>query len=136
MRETEVERFVPATPAEVERALTPTSVVEYEGSFRVYDVREDDGATLVTAGSTGLEMTIRFEDGDGDLYYEQEGEAGPFDEMWTRIEIEPENEGSRVIVRSGVSLGLPVASLTDRIATWKRRGELKRALRNLEGDLT
>jgi hypothetical protein len=30
-----------------------------------------------------------------------------------------------------VSLGLPLAAVTDRVAAWKRRGELDRALDNL-----
>ena len=135
MRETEVDRFIPALPTEVRQSITPTSVVEYEGSFRVFDVEETEQGTLVTAGATGLEMTLRFEEGNGGWYYQQEGTDGPFEEMWTQIAIEPENEGTRVTARSGVSLGLPVRSLTDRIAAWKRRGELKRALATLEDDL-
>lgn len=136
MRETEAARFVAATVPEVERALDPASVVEYEGSFGVLDVEEGDGATLVTAGGSGLRMTLRFERREDGLYYEQEGASGPFDEMWTRLAWTSEDEGTRVTARSGVSLGLPLAAVTDRVAAWKRRGELRRALDRVAADLS
>lgn len=135
MREVAVDRFVAATPAEIERALTPAALVEYEGSFDVLDVETDGDATVVTAGASGVGVTLRFEPRDGGLTYEQVGDAGPFDAMWTEVAWTPENEGSRVTAESGVSLGLPVRSVTDRVAAWKRRGELKRALRTLAADL-
>ncbi|MFC4359759.1 SRPBCC family protein [Halobium salinum] len=128
MREVSVSRFVRATPTEVERALTPANVVEYEGSFRVRDVTEVDDATLVTAGASGLELTLRFERREDGLRYEQEGTEGPFDHMETEVSVAAEDEGSRVTARSTVSLGVPPAALADRVAAWKRKGELKRAL--------
>lgn len=131
----EVSRFVRATPPEVRRALTPEALVEYEGSFEVRDVREESAATYVVVGARGLEMTLRFEDGEDGLRYVQEGEAGPFSSMETTVAVAAEDEGSRVTVRSAVSLGLPVPAVTDRVAAWKRRGELKRALRALAEDL-
>ncbi|WP_436926875.1 SRPBCC family protein [Halosimplex amylolyticum] len=135
MREVTVEDFVAATPAEVERALAPDVVVEYEGSFEVLEVDERDGATFVTAGARGVGVSLRFERRDGGLRYEQVGDAGPFEEMWTDLSWEPENEGTRVVARSGVALGLPLSALTDRVAAWKRRGELDRALDRLATDL-
>lgn len=135
MREIEVSRFVAAQPFEIEDAVDPDRVVEFEGSFDVLDVETTDGGTVVTAGGGGLRLVLRFEPrGDG-LYYEQEGESGPFDEMWTQLTWEPENEGTRVLARSGVSLGLPVSSISDRIAAWKRRGELERALDALAAEV-
>ena len=134
MRETEVSRFVAATPLEVERALTPVDIVSYEGSFDVFDVEEGD-RTRVTAGGAGLRMALEFERREDELHYEQVGEEGPFEAMWTRISWSPENEGTRVTARSAVSLGLPLGAVTDRIAAWKRRGELKRALGGLAEDL-
>jgi hypothetical protein len=135
MREVTVERFVGATPAEVRRALTPAVVVEYEGSFEVLDVEERDGATFVTAGARGVGVSLRFETREDGLRYEQVGDAGPFDGMWTEIDWTPENEGSRITATSGVSLGLPLTAVTDRVAAWKRRGELDRALARLDADL-
>lgn len=135
MRETEVARFVPATVPEVERALVPARVVEYEGSFEVLDVDDRENGAAVTAGARGLRLRLEFEPREDGLFYEQAGDVGPFDAMWTRLTWEPENEGTRVTARSGVSLGLPLSTLTDRVATWKRRGELRRALRRLADDL-
>lgn len=134
MRTVEVDRFVPATPPEIERALSPAAAIEYEGSFEVLETEERDGATLVTVGAAGIGASLRFETRESGLRYEQVGDAGPFEEMWTELSWAPENEGSRVTARSGVSLGLPASAVTDRIAAWKRRGELKRALRNLGAD--
>jgi carbon monoxide dehydrogenase subunit G len=135
MREVEVSAFVPAPPAAVERALTPAAAVEYEGSFEVLDVTETDEGQTVTAGARGLRMQLDFEERDDGLTYRQRGNGGPFDAMETEITVEPENEGSRVTARSAVSLGLPVTAVTDRVAAWKRRGELRRALDALAEDV-
>ena len=135
MREVEVSTFVPAPPAAVERALTPASVVEYEGSFDVREVEETDEGWTVTAGARGLTMGLDFEEREDGLAYRQHGEAGPFESMDTSITVEPEDEGSRVTARSSVSLGLPVPAVTDRVAAWKRRGELRRALDRLAEDV-
>ena len=134
MREVEVRRFVRARPVELARALTPETMVTYEGSFVVREVIERDDETVVTAGSRGLEMELRFEDREDGLAYEQRGDAGPLDAMWTTIDYAPRDDGTMVTARSGVSLGLPLSSVTDRVAAWKRRGELKRALAQLAAD--
>lgn len=135
MRETEVSRLVRAHLPEVERALSPADVVDYEGSFSVLDIDEREGATHVTAGARGLRMTLRFERREDGLYYAQVGEEGPFEEMWTRLRWANEADGVRVTASSGVSLGLPLSAVTDRVAAWKRRGELRRALAALAADL-
>jgi hypothetical protein len=134
MREVEVSQFVRATPAEVRRALTPASVVEHEGSFAIRDIREREEATYVTVGRRGLEFVLRFKRHEDGIRYEQEGEAGPFESMTTTITVSAEDDGSRVTARSTVSLGLPVP-LADRVAAWKRRGELKRALATLSASV-
>jgi len=135
MREVTVERFVAAAPAAVGRALAPGVVVEYEGSFEVLEVEEREDATFVTAGARGVGVALRFESRSDGLRYEQVGDAGPFDELWTDIAWRPEDDGTLVTARSGVSLGLPLAAVTDRVAAWKRRGELDRALDRLAADL-
>jgi len=135
MREVSVERFVAATPAEVERALSPAALVEYEGSFDVREVEPDDDGTVVTASARGVGLTLRFADRENGIRYEQVGDAGPFDAMWTELSWTPKDEGTRVTAISGVSLGLPLGTVADRVGAWKRRGELKRALRALAADL-
>jgi hypothetical protein len=131
MREIEVSRFVTAHPHEIDGAIDPTSVLDYEGSFDVFDVDERDDGTFVTAGGRGLRMVFRFEPREDGIYYEQEGESGPFDSMWTLLTWEHEREGSRVTAHSAVSLGLPLRTVSDRVAAWKRRGELERLLESL-----
>jgi hypothetical protein len=135
MREVTVSRFVPRSPPTVTRALTPEAMVEYEGSFEVREVGDEDGATVVTAGGRGIEFTLRFERTDHGLRYEQWGEAGPFDEMETTVTVDPAEGGSTVTAHSTVGLGLPLSTVTDRVAAWKRRGELERALDALAADL-
>ncbi|WP_276279974.1 SRPBCC family protein [Halorussus caseinilyticus] len=135
MREVEVSAFVPAPPASVERALTPETVVEYEGSFEVRAVESTDDGRTVTASARGLTMHLDFEERENGLVYRQRGDAGPFESMETEVTVEPENEGSRVTMRSSVSLDLPVTAVSDRIAAWKRKGELRRALDRLAEDV-
>jgi ligand-binding SRPBCC domain-containing protein len=135
MRETEVERFVRAPPAAVEHALTPERVVEYEGTFDVEAVERTDEGTRVVAGARGIQAVLVFESREEGLYYEQAGRAGPFERMWTRLSWTPEDEGTRVVARSGVELGVPLAAVSDRVAAWKRRGELRRLLDRLRDDV-
>ena len=136
MRTVEVSRFVRAQPAVVERALDPASVVEYEGSFSVFDVDDRGSETVVVAGGSGLELTLRFEERDDGLYYEQvEGEGQPLETMETTLTYAPRDEGTTVTATSTVSMGLRPAFLADRVAAWKRRGELRRALDALAEDV-
>jgi len=135
MREVVVERFIPESPQVIGRQLTPRRVVEWEGSFEVAGVEEvDDGsATVVTVTGPGVEFRLRFERRpDGYRYVvADDGPAGPFKRMETWLTVEPKNEGSRVRLRSVVALNAPLP-FADRIAAWKRRGELTRALDGLE----
>ena len=135
MRTAEASRFVGAPPAAVERALTPERIVEYEGSFTVRDVDERDGEWLVTAGARGLELTLRFVARERGYEYEQLESGQPIEEMETTLTYEPEDEGTRVTATSAVSLGVPPAAIGDRIAAWKRRGELRRLLEALAEDV-
>jgi ligand-binding SRPBCC domain-containing protein len=127
MREIERSRFVPSTPRELEGLLDPARIVELEGSFSVEATIESDEGTLVTVSGPGLTFTLRFEPIDRGFYYTQAGEAGPFESMETWLTAAPENEGSRVSVRSSVSIAVPLP-FSDRLAAWKRRGELDRLL--------
>lgn len=137
MREVEAERVVDASPPVVRRRLDPAALVEYEGSFEVVDSQADGDTTVVTAAASGLGLTLRFEPREGGYYYTQEGEAGPFEAMETWVETSDEDggRGTRVRLRSRVSLGLPLSGVTNRVAAWKRRGELGRVLDALAADL-
>lgn len=131
MREVTASRFVRAKPLEVDRALSPADLVEYEGTFTVHNVEETADGWTVTVAASGLEMELAFEEVDDGLRYEQRGDVGPFESMRTTVQTASEDDGVRVEMQSAVSLGLPVASVTDRIAAWKRHGELMRALERL-----
>jgi|AntDeeMetagen285_2_1112576.scaffolds.fasta_scaffold00018_7 hypothetical protein len=134
MRNVELSRFVAATPAELDTLLTPRRLVEYEGSFSVDAVEETDTGTVITASGPGLRFQLRFEQrADGYYYYEQAGEAGPFEAMETTVSVDRKNEGSQVTMTSQVALSLSIP-FADRIAGWKRRGELERALDALAAD--
>lgn len=93
----------------------------------------DGNATLVTVSGPGVGFRLRFErTPDGYHYLVPDGDdpAGPFDHMESWLSVDPENEGSRVRIRSVVSLNAPLP-FADRIAAWKRGGELDRTLDGL-----
>ncbi|APW97821.1 polyketide cyclase [Halobiforma lacisalsi AJ5] len=149
MREVSVARTIDATERELRAWLEPARIVEAEGSFDVAavepaDERDVDGdvnvtgeadtdSTIVVASGPGMQLPLRFEDRGGTIYYTQEGERGPFDHMETWIELEPTTDGRRteLRIRSSVSLAAPLP-FGDRIAAWKRKGELNRALEAAE----
>lgn len=136
MRTVEVSRFVRAPAPRVERALDPVSIVEFEGSFSVFDVVDRETDTLVVAGGSGLELSLRFVEREDGIYYEQEdGEGQPLETMETTLRFAPKDEGTMVTMESTVHMGVPPAFLTDRIAAWKRRGELRRCLDALAADV-
>lgn len=134
MRKTELSGFVPASAPVILRALTPEAVVSHEGTFRVREATREGDETRIAAAGPGLAVEFRFEERPDGLYYEQVGESGPFESMTTRITVQPRDDGSRVTLRSEVSLGLPIPG-ADRVAAWKRRSELKRALDGLRSDV-
>ena len=128
MREVEVTRFVAASPREVARVLTPRVVIDAEGSFDVRDVGQVDGGTLVTAARAGLQLQFLFEERDDGLAYEQV--EGPLETLRTTISTRAKNEGTELRAVSAVAVGGP--GVLDRLAAWKRRGELRRALAGIE----
>jgi len=135
MHEVEVSRFVGATLPAVERQLSPAAIVEYEGTFTVMDVEETGDGWIVTGRGGGLlEARFVFEEREDGYVYRQEGDTGPFEEMETTISLSRRDEGVDVTARSAVSLGVPLP-LVDRVAAWKRKGELKRALSRLAADV-
>lgn len=136
MKTVETSRFIRAHPGEVERLLTPETILDYEGTFTAVDVDSADDQTVVVASAGGGVMEARFvfEEREDGLSYRQDGRTGPFDAMETEITVEPENEGVRVTMWSSVSLSIPLP-FADRVAAWKRRGELNRALSRLAADV-
>jgi hypothetical protein len=134
MREVEADTFVMARPPAVHRALSPQKVVESEGTFTVTDVTETDRGTVVTAAGPGMAVPLRFESREDGLWYTAEGDVGPFDHYETEITVTAEGNGSRVRMHATVSLNVPLP-FVDRIAGWKRRRELDRALDAIVADV-
>ncbi|WP_424001827.1 SRPBCC family protein [Haloarcula salina] len=132
MRTVEESTFVLASAVRVETFLTPETVVEAEGTFAVVDVAGDP--PVVTARASGMTATFAFEERSDGYEYTQQGSAGPFEAMETTLTWTGGDDGTTVTARSSVSLGLPLAALTDRVAAWKRRGELKRLLGRIEAE--
>lgn len=130
MREVEASEFVLARPPAVHRALSPEALVAAEGTFDVAGSREDDDGTAIVASAPGVTVLLRFAERENGLAYTAEGEVGPFDHLETEVAVDPERNGSRITMRSTVSLNLPLP-FADRIAAWKRRGELRRAVAEL-----
>ena len=118
-------RFVQAPPAAVDPLLSPIGLMDAEGSFDVRDVTDTEDGTEVTVGGYGLELVFRFTDREDGIAYEQV--SGPLRTLETTVTYAPENEGTRLTARSRVAVGGPRP--LDRVAAWKRRGELRRALR-------
>jgi hypothetical protein len=132
MAEVSVSRFVPTTPAELETFLTPATLVEYEGSFTVREARETPEAVVVLADGGGMEIELAFEPREEGLRYEQR--RGPLERLATTLSYRAEDEGSRVELRSTVATGTLPRAITDRVAAWKRRGELRRALSRIAAE--
>lgn len=130
MREVTVSRVVDATPDELSAWADPPTIVEAEGSFTVDGVDERGDAVIVVASGPGMRLTLRFEDRDGAIYYTQEGDQGPFSHTETWIDLESAADGTRVTIRSSVSLAAPLP-FGDRIAAWKRKSEVNRLLEAL-----
>lgn len=131
-------RVVDAPPGRVRHHLGPATLLENEGTFRVQDVTGEQGEWTVTASAGGaVTATFEVRKTESGYTYEQVGSEGPFESMRTEVVLEATDDGerTRVAMRSTVSLGLPLASLTDRIAAWKRRSELERALGRLAAAL-
>ncbi len=127
MREVTASRRIHATPVEISSRFDPPAIVEAEGSFTVESVDEREEVTIVVASGPGMQLPLRFEYRDDALYYTQDGEQGPFEHMETWLEFDSLNGETAVTFRSSVSLAAPLP-FGDRIAAWKRKGELNRAL--------
>jgi hypothetical protein len=133
MAEVRVSRFVSATPSELRRVLTPAAIIEHEGSFTVREVRETAEGWTVLAKGGGMTVEIAFESRTNGFRYEQR--RGPLAQLETTLTHDAENEGSRVTMVSVVQTGTPPRVITDRVAAWKRRGELQRALSGIAADV-
>ena len=128
MREVSVSRFVQAHPSTVEEALSPAAILDAEGSFSVR--RTQAGGDRVTVGGYGLELVFEFTSREDGIAYDQV--EGPLETLRTTLSYERQDEGTRLAAHSAVAVGGP--AVLDRLAAWKRRGELRRALDGFTAD--
>jgi len=122
MREVEASRFVQTYPDVVADVLSPETILEAEGSFNIREIAAD--GNQITVGGYGLELVFEFTPQEDGIEYDQV--EGPLETLRTTLRYEPENEGTRLTAHSDVAVGGP--GVVDRVAAWKRRGELRRAL--------
>lgn len=134
MKEIEVTAVLDAPFAEVERRLSPETIVEYAETYTVESVTGSGEKTVVTAVGEEIEIVLEFAERDAGYIYSQRDQEGPFEEMRTRITLEEIDEGTRVRVRSLFTFGGWAAFLTDWLGADVRRDELKRLLVNLARD--
>jgi hypothetical protein len=136
MRTVEVSQEFETRPSVVGQVLDPATVIECEGSFSVLDVEDRGEDYLIVAGGSGLQMTLRFEEDKQSVFYElEDAEGQPLETMETTISYRETDDGTAVTAVSEVSMGLRPAAITDRLAAWKRKSELERALNALADEI-
>lgn len=135
MQEVSVSRDIDATPVEISAQFDPAAIVEAEGSFSVESVDEGGETTIVVASGPGLQFPLRFEYREDALYYTQDSRQGPFEQMETWLTFDVEDGTTQVTFQSAVSLSVPVP-FSDRVAAWKRKRELERALETIAEAVT
>lgn len=115
-------------------ALSPESVVEYEGTFSVQSVEEAPDGWEVTATAPQLTLRLRFEELPNGYAYEQIDE-GPFETLETSVTVHDDDEGTKVVAASTYTFGGVLARATDWLALSDRRDELERLLLNLGAEV-
>lgn len=130
MREIEVSGVLDVPRAEVERKLSPESILEYVGTYTVESVDDSGEKTVVRGIGDEIELVAEFTEHEDGYAYVQRGDDGPFEEMRTRITVEGNGE-TRVSIRSEFTFGGWFSFLTDWLGTDVRREELERLLVNL-----
>ncbi len=134
MRTVEATVLLEIPRAEVERALSPASIVEYAGTYDVTEVTDSGETTVVTATGENVATTLEFRKQKNGYSYTQIDGEGPFEEMHTRITVR-ENGDTRVSVRSEFTFGGRFSFLKDWFGKDLRKTELQRLLTNLALDL-
>lgn len=147
MRTITVSADLDATPEAVLEALSPRTIIEYEGTYDVEAVdRSDDGwRVIAVASEPDLEMEVDVRRRPDGYAYELVG-GGPFETLETTVKVHtPPRSGSgsgggkarsgtaadgavRVTMTSEFTFGGWLAPIIDRLAASDRKRELERAL--------
>lgn len=130
MEEVQVSRAIDAPLAAVEEALSPRDIVEYAGTYVVWDVERTDDGWAVNCGTSELDVVLDFTETDGGFVYRQREGRGPFEEMYASLTL-AEEEPVLATARSCFTFDMPLSWITDRIAAGERKLELSRLLERL-----
>lgn len=133
MHEIEVSETYPTDADTIEDEISPVKIIEYESTYEIQDVRQTEEGWSIAATAEDLEITLKFTKLENGYAYCQEGDSGPFEKMRTAITYEEvSEEETAVVITSRFTFGLPFSVITDRIAGWSRKMELRRVLVRLE----
>ena len=138
MKLVDLEFVLDAPRADVEEKLSPTSIVEYAGTYDVVSTADaGDDVILTVVAPNELELQLAFTPLENGYTYEQRG-VGPFESMSTWITLEELDDGTdrtRVSVASEFTFGGTFAFIQDRLAASTRQKELERLVYALAADL-
>lgn len=130
MQEVAVSREVDAAPADLVEALTPRKVVEWAGTYEVWDVEETESGWTVHCGTPDLDVLLDFTPAEGGYVYRQRADRGPFGAMYASVSV-AESSPAVVTGRSCFTFDSPLSRLLDWLAARERRTELRRVLDGL-----
>ncbi len=134
MRRVESTRTVPVGLSDVKAALTPESIVRYEGRHEPKDVSTDGVWTVVTAHPVGRLLEPRYEfvpHGDGYRYRRADRRLVAVE---TTLDLVGREGGTAVRLRSTVEPRVP-GSLLGTVVAWRRRHAHSRLVTRLCDEL-
>lgn len=111
-------------------ALSPQSIVEYEGTYDVISVEEKTAQTIVRAASEQLKIVLEFEALENGYRYRQQDRHGPYKRMETTIRL-VDDDPTTVDIVSQFEFGGTLAFLKNWIGLTFRRREIERLASNL-----
>jgi hypothetical protein len=131
MKEVETTAELDAPRELVEELLTPSDIIEYEGTYEVDGVGEaEDGRKEVHASAENIDTAFAFEELPNGYAFEQTG-GEPFQEQYTTITVYGEDGSVEVVARSEFTFGGWTAVVLDWFAAGSRQSELQRMLLGL-----
>lgn len=131
MKEVETTAELDAPRELVEDLLTPSDIIEYEGTYEVAGVGEaEDGRREVHASTDNIDTAFAFEELPNGYAFEQTGEE-PFEKLYTTITVFGEDGSVEVIAKSEFTFGGWASVVLDWFAAGSRQSELQRMLLGL-----
>jgi len=148
MKDVEVSYAFTVSPEEIERHLTPRSIVEYQGTFEVRAVEETADGWEITVESERMgpdsRSVLEFTETESGYAYEQT-DGGVFESLRTEITIDDDGEAidadedrdeyTWVTAQSSFSFGGTFRFIKDWFGASPRKKELERLFLNLANDL-